>query len=84
MFGLPVSFNTQYAKALMAHGREKLPETEHKDLTLWLHLLACACAVCPSKTFTVTMVEQFYEEAERGYKEGEPLDEFLVKGSLPH
>ena len=83
MFGLPVSFNTQYAKALMDHGREKLPETEHKDLTLWLHLLACACAVCPSKAFTVTMVEQFYEEAERASarlgKETEPPE-----GSLTH
>ena len=84
MFGLPVSFNTQYAEALMAHGREKLPEdTDHGDLTLWLHLLACACAVCPSMKFTLAVVEQLYKEAERASaplgKEPEPPE-----GSLPH
>ena len=63
IFGLPITFSPDLADKIVDVGRRGVSakDAEHSDLALWFHLLTVATALCPSKEFTVKMVETLYE-----------------------
>ena len=64
LFGLPIRFSQELADKILDVGRRGLSpdDAEHGDLTLWFHLLTVATALCPSKDYTVKMVEMMYKD----------------------
>ena len=66
IFGLPVDFDPAYAEKIFEDAQKHVAsDTEHSELTVWLHLVAVAAGICPSKDLAVAVTKQLYEVQEK-------------------